>query len=139
MSKLTLWYSVSNGGDGSAYPQFFETERLTEMDQELMEEGWGECCNGSIEIIAQLLENKEVKDYDILVPSREKYQIICKMLFGLADQAIINTFGGMKYIFSNGLNIDIWPEELDHFLKNGNKLQYFYNMKKNIMLKNYNE
>lgn len=56
MSKLTLWYSVSNGGDGSAYPQFFETERLTEMDQELMEEGWGECCNGSIEIEGENLK-----------------------------------------------------------------------------------
>ena len=110
--------------------------KLPELIQStlLISEGW---LVGSS--IAQLLENKEVKDYDILVPSREKYQIICKMLFGLADQAIINTFGGMKYIFSNGLNIDIWPEELDHFLKNGNKLQYFYNMKKNIMLKNYNE
>lgn len=37
-------------GDGSAYPTFFESERLTEMDQDLMHEGWGECCNGSIEI-----------------------------------------------------------------------------------------
>jgi hypothetical protein len=50
MAKLTLWYSVGNGGDGSAYPRWFESERLTEMDQDLMEEGWGECCNGSITV-----------------------------------------------------------------------------------------
>lgn len=49
MAKFTLYYSVQNGGDGSAYPQFFETERLTEMDQEVMSEGWGEPCNGIIE------------------------------------------------------------------------------------------
>jgi hypothetical protein len=48
MAKLTIWYSVSNGGDGSAYPQWFETRKLAEMDQELMEEGWGEPCTGSI-------------------------------------------------------------------------------------------
>ena len=50
MARLTLWYSVGNGGDGSSYPQFFENERLTEMDQELVPEGWSECCNGSIVI-----------------------------------------------------------------------------------------
>lgn len=50
MAKLTIWYSVSNGGDGSAYPNWFETERLTEMDQELMHEGWGETCNGSLTV-----------------------------------------------------------------------------------------
>lgn len=32
MARLTLWYSVSNGGDGSAYPHWFENERLTEME-----------------------------------------------------------------------------------------------------------
>lgn len=47
---MKIWYSVQNGGDGSAYPQFFENKRLTEIDQELMEEGWGEPCNGYIEI-----------------------------------------------------------------------------------------
>jgi len=50
MARLDLWYSVQNGGDGSAYPQFFENKKLTEMDQELMEEGWGECCNGNVTI-----------------------------------------------------------------------------------------
>jgi len=31
MHKLTLYYSVSNGGDGSAYPQFCETEAIAEF------------------------------------------------------------------------------------------------------------
>ncbi len=46
---VTIWYSVSNGGDGSAYPQWFLTEEETEYDQENMSEGWGETCNGSVE------------------------------------------------------------------------------------------
>lgn len=89
--------------------------------------------------ISQLLDNKEVKDYDIIVPSRELFQIVCKTLYGQAEQASINSFGGMKFILPNGIDIDIWSEELDHFLKNANRLQYFYSMKGDIMLKYYNE
>jgi len=48
--KKTIWYSIINGGDGSAYPRFMESERLTEWDQDHMDEGWGETCNGSIEM-----------------------------------------------------------------------------------------
>ncbi len=49
MRKIVIWYSVSNGGDGSAYPRWFLTEEDSELDQKRMYEGWGECCNGSIE------------------------------------------------------------------------------------------
>lgn len=48
--ELTLWYSVQNGGDGSAYPQFMESEELAEFDQDNMDTGWGESCTGSIEL-----------------------------------------------------------------------------------------
>lgn len=46
--KLTVFYSVQNGGDGSAYPRFMESKKLCEFDQEHMSEGWGESCTGSI-------------------------------------------------------------------------------------------
>jgi hypothetical protein len=48
MARLTIWYSIQNGGDGSAYPRWFKTKKLAEMDQEMMDEGWGEPCLGSI-------------------------------------------------------------------------------------------
>lgn len=48
MPKTTIFYSVQNGGDGSAYPRFMESKDLAEWDQEQMEEGWGESCTGSI-------------------------------------------------------------------------------------------
>ena len=48
MENLTVYYSVSNGGDGSAYPQFMESLELCEWDQDHMSEGWGESCTGSI-------------------------------------------------------------------------------------------
>ena len=40
------WYRVQNGGDGSAYPQLMESEELAEIDQEWMDETWGEPCVG---------------------------------------------------------------------------------------------
>lgn len=46
--KLTLHYSIQNGGDGSAYPKFMSSKALAEYDQEHMYEGWGEPCLGSI-------------------------------------------------------------------------------------------
>jgi hypothetical protein len=52
MHKLILYYSVSNGGDGSAYPIFCESEKIAEYHQEieseLRGEGWGESCTGKI-------------------------------------------------------------------------------------------
>jgi len=47
---MKVWYSVENGGDGSAYPRFFDTSELAEWHQENQDEGWGEICTGSLEI-----------------------------------------------------------------------------------------
>ena len=48
MKRKTIWYSVHNGGDGSAYPVLMESEELAELDQRHQDEGWGEPCYGSI-------------------------------------------------------------------------------------------
>jgi hypothetical protein len=48
--KTNVWYSVRNGGDGSAYPQFMESRELCEIDQRFMDEGWGEDCSGCVVI-----------------------------------------------------------------------------------------
>lgn len=45
-----IWYSVQNCGDGSAYPRFMESKELAELDQDYMDEGWGESCTGCISI-----------------------------------------------------------------------------------------
>lgn len=59
MAKVTIHYSVQNGGDGSAYPAWFESEELAELDQELMDERWGESCTGSITIKGDNIEIEE--------------------------------------------------------------------------------
>jgi len=47
MNKIIIWYSIQNGGDGSAYPKWFLTEDEAEYDQE--SEDWGEPCTGNVE------------------------------------------------------------------------------------------
>jgi len=49
MTKVEVWFSIQNGGDGSAYPDWFLTEQEAEDDQMNMEEGWGEPCIGVVE------------------------------------------------------------------------------------------
>jgi len=49
MEKIVVWFSIRNGGDGSAYPSWFLTEAEADKDQESMLEGWGEPCIGSVE------------------------------------------------------------------------------------------
>jgi hypothetical protein len=63
--KTKIWYSIQNGGDGSAFPEFFESEELCKIDQEYMDEGWGDPClgcltiehNGPINIIDEKIYN----------------------------------------------------------------------------------
>ena len=48
--KHKIWYSVQSGGDGSAYPEFMESEGLCKIDQEYMDENWAEDCSGCLVI-----------------------------------------------------------------------------------------
>lgn len=69
MEKIVIWYSIQNGGDGSAYPDWFLTEEEAENDHENMDEGWGEPCIDSVEtfvgsdIYNRAVENKNIS-YD---------------------------------------------------------------------------
>lgn len=49
IQPVTIWYSMQNGGDGSAYPYFFLTEDEASFDQMTMDYGWGEDCSGPVE------------------------------------------------------------------------------------------
>jgi hypothetical protein len=49
LKKIKVWWSIQNGGDGSASPAWFLTEEHADKDQGEMDEGWGESCIGSVE------------------------------------------------------------------------------------------
>jgi hypothetical protein len=46
--KFTIYYNVTNGGDGSAYPSFYESMELADWVEDHEDEGWGESSTGSI-------------------------------------------------------------------------------------------
>lgn len=67
MTPVIIYYSIQNGGDGSAYPTFFLTEEAATNDQDLMYEGWSEDCSGTIETFVgssthlEAIENEAAK------------------------------------------------------------------------------
>lgn len=95
----------------------------------LISEGW---LVGSS--ILDLLMGNKPKDYDILVPSRKLFQLATAFL-KLDKQIDINTFGGLKFTDTE-VEIDIWPENLEHFICNASKFEYAYNLKKSKLITN---
>lgn len=92
----------------------------------IISQGW--LVGGSIEA---LLNDKEVNDFDIIVPDGKLFQVTCKAFSGRPFK--FNSFGGVK--FDLGVEVDIWPEELDHFIKTANKFTYAYCVTRNILIK----
>lgn len=60
-NQLTIYYSVENCGDGSAYPRLFDTEKLAKWHQIHLDEGWGEPCTGEIVIEGNNLRCSELQ------------------------------------------------------------------------------
>ncbi len=49
IKTIKIWYSIQNGGDGSAYLGYFFNEFAAQHDQDDMDQPWGETCIGSID------------------------------------------------------------------------------------------
>lgn len=81
----------------------------------------------------KLINAEEPKDFDILVESKELYQIACAS----ANEWMVsvNTFGGLK-LSLNGYSVDIWCEDLGHFLGLASKFDYVFNLKRSKLIKN---
>lgn len=78
----------------------------------------------------QILTNSEPKDYDIIIPCREDF---AKFIKANEGRFKINSYGGLK--IEDGVSIDVWCEELGHYLVNANNIVAVYNYNKNIFLK----
>lgn len=48
MEKITIYYACGNGGDGSVYLKWFQTQDAA-SDWEENQYEWGEDCTGSVE------------------------------------------------------------------------------------------
>ena len=123
---MKIYYSIQNGGDGSAYPLFFTREDLTEWDQEHMDDGWGEPCTGEIEIHGGNIQVPEAMDevsYWLLRIEDEHYEP-----WKLRDEYLEKFFPrGLPYFFVeiNGDYHEVYVEGvLKHkYFKNGTKEQ----------------
>lgn len=92
-------------------------------------EGWlvGGSCNS-------ILNGNIPKDYDIIIPDRELYHRLLIFLGNEEYTMTLNTFGGCKVTIDD-IEVDLWCEELSHFLLNANKVNYIFNLKKVMLLK----
>lgn len=96
----------------------------------LITEGWL-VGNSALDI----LKDKEPKDYDIIVPSREMYSKMVTLLASQYDYDV-NSYGGLKFNLDEfDIKLDIWCEELDHFILNAKDISYLYNFKRNYLFK----
>lgn len=70
------------------------------------------------------------KDYDLIVPP-DKWYIVSLLI---PKTAKLNSYGGLKFIDSEGNSIDIWPSSIEQYLrqyksksKKGRVLDYMNN------------
>jgi hypothetical protein len=72
-----LHYNLRDNGDGSASAVFYEDEKALQKEMEEMEEGWGEPCDGHVDLVIKdnkiyrkkLEWNSKAKEYnEVLIP-----------------------------------------------------------------------
>ncbi len=96
----------------------------------LISEGW--IVGGSIQ---NIINDTAINDFDIIVPDRELFGKVIKLLSSIHQGYGINSYGGMKFQVKE-LRIDIWCEELGDFIMCANEFNYAYNYQRNILIKN---
>ncbi len=74
---MKAYYSVTNGGDGSAYPHWYESQELADWDNDHQSEGWGETCTGSIEFTGEALFDIKTKEgylVDLYIDEDDRFE-----------------------------------------------------------------
>ena len=96
----------------------------------LTSEGW--LVGGAVDTI---LKGEVPEDFDIIVPDINKYNLTIKQIHSYDPVIEINSYGGLKITADDGATLDIWPEELGHFLISANQVGHIYNHKRQILIK----
>jgi hypothetical protein len=73
LEKVVVWYSIRDGGDGSAHLWWCLTEERAKYDQEHMDPTWGEDCMGSVETFIGSDVHKEAVENEKEVVENENY------------------------------------------------------------------
>ncbi len=83
---MKIYYSVQNGGDGSAYPWFFTTQELAEWDQDNMDEGWGESCVGSLTVNAATIVSESLTPIAVPIECPNAMDVVTYWLLRIEDE-----------------------------------------------------
>ncbi len=81
----------------------------------------------------KLLDGEKPRDYDLFVSDFDLYQNTCLFMKSMATSFDLNSRGGMKFIIE-GIEIDIWPQNLEQFMKNASHYDYLYNFRSQILI-----
>jgi hypothetical protein len=108
-----VYYSIRNGGDGSANIILMESEELVDFDQEHIEE-WGEPCCGSIDYIGDIVSN---------IITKEEY-LLDYMLGYKPDVEEIKEF--LEKFFPNGTPSNFIVEEEESVISKNYKYNNIY-------------
>jgi hypothetical protein len=84
--------------------------------------------------IRQILNGETPRDFDIIVSNGDDFQNTVMFLRDMATSYKINTCGGLKFDL-NGLEVDIWVEDLEHFMRSASSFDYIYSFRQQLLLK----
>lgn len=106
MIPITLYYSVRNHGDGSAYPHWFLTQEGAQADQDLQDEGWGESCTGSLESYERSTTHIEAIDNEKMVTFRQTLTEGPAILNGMSGKILDIESYGITFLEEGHEDID---------------------------------
>ena len=78
----------------------------------------------------------KLNDFDIIVPDGGDFQNGLLYLHPHIKNLTVNTYGGLKITLDDDTLIDIWVEELSHFISVAKNCEYVFNLKSQTLLKN---
>ena len=96
MATKKFWYSVRNGGDGSAYPTFFESEELAELDQEYLDEGWGESCTGYLEVEVDCIVNANSIRAEVYTAEDVRDELLTELKYLPEDELLLKHLAAVE-------------------------------------------
>lgn len=76
--------------------------------------------------VGNIKEDKDNTDYDVIVPNGESLMIAMRLF--RANYIQLNSWGGFKITVGN-IKIDLWVEELSHFIHTASRFTYAYSVK----------
>lgn len=107
MKTLTVYYSISNNGDGSTSVHWFESGELAAWDDEHQYEGWAEPCDGHISFESEsnivCLDEISTKESYLIERYMEEWEYIKEYESDGDDSRVKEAMDFIKLFFPEGI------------------------------------